>query len=62
MRKGMVPIVLGAAVTTAGIALDAKQNRDNKFNGNDYKNMAGALLLGAGVAHIALGSIERAKN
>ncbi|GAA0865452.1 hypothetical protein [Paraclostridium tenue] len=62
MKKGMVPIVLGAAVTTAGIALDIKQNKYNKFNKNDYKNMAGALLLGAGVAHIALGGIERARH
>jgi hypothetical protein len=62
MKKGMIPIVLGAAVTTAGIALDSKQNKQNKFNKNDYKNMAGALLLGAGVAHIALGGIERARQ
>ena len=39
-----------------------KQNKNNKFNKNDYKNMAGALLLGAGVAHIALGGIERARH
>lgn len=62
MKKGMIPIVLGTAVTTAGIALDMKQNKNNKFNKNDYKNMAGALLLGDGVAHIALGGIERARH
>ncbi|GAA0104904.1 hypothetical protein UT300013_15270 [Paraclostridium sordellii] len=61
MKKGMVPIVLGAAVTTAGLALDAKQNKNHKFKKNDYKNMAGALLVGAGVAHIALGSIDRSR-
>lgn len=62
MKKGMIPIVLGAAVTTAGIALDAKQNKTNKFDKHDYKNMAGAILVGAGVAHIALGSIDRARS
>ncbi len=62
MKKGMIPIVLGAAVTTAGFALDAKQNKAHKFDKNDYKNMAGALLVGAGVAHIALGGIDRARS
>lgn len=62
MKKGIMPIVLGVAVTTAGITLDAKQNKKNKFDKHDYKNMAGALLVGAGVAHIALGSIDRINN
>lgn len=61
MKKGMIPIVLGTAVTTAGIALDVNQNKQNKFNKKDFKNMAGALLVGAGVAHIVLGGIDRAR-
>ncbi|WP_371025184.1 hypothetical protein LZ906_010745 [Paraclostridium ghonii] len=61
MKKGMIPIVLGTAVTTAGIALDINQNKRNKFNKKDYKNMAGALLVGAGVAHIVLGGIDTAR-
>lgn len=61
MKKGMIPIVLGTAVTTAGIALDVNQNKRNKFNKKDYKNMAGALLVGAGVAHVVLGGIDRAR-
>lgn len=58
MKKGITPIVLGTAVTTAGIALDIKQNKNDKFNKKDYKNMAGALLVGVGVAHIVLGGIN----
>lgn len=58
MKKDMVAVALGVAVTAAGVALDIKQMRDRKFNERDYSNMAGALLLGAGAAHIALGTID----
>lgn len=61
MKKGMIPIALGTAVTTAGIVLDVKQNKHDKFDKKDYKNMAGALLVGAGAAHIVLGGIDRAR-
>ncbi|MBE6050140.1 MAG: asparagine synthase [Clostridium sp.] len=57
MKKDMVAVALGVAVA-AGVALDIKQMRDRKFNERDYSNMAGALLLGAGAAHIALGTID----
>lgn len=46
MKKGMIPIALGTAVTTTGIVLDVKQNKHDKFDKKDYKNMAGALLVG----------------
>ena len=35
---------------------------EKKFKSRDYANMAGALLVGAGVAHIALGSIDMLRN
>lgn len=61
MKKGLIPVALGTVVTATGLMLDAKQNKKDKFNKKDYKNMAGALLVGAGVAHIALGGIDIAK-
>ncbi|RDY23351.1 asparagine synthase [Romboutsia maritimum] len=62
MKKGILPMAVGTAVTAAGLALDSNQNKKRHFKKNDYKNMAGALLVGAGVAHIALGGIDVIKE
>jgi len=62
MKKGLVPVTLGIGVTMAGLVVDANQSKEKKFKSRDYANMAGALLVGAGVAHIALGSISMLKD
>ena len=62
MKKGLIPVTLGVVVTMAGLAVDANQSKEKKFKSRDYANMAGALLVGAGVAHIALGSIDMLRN
>jgi hypothetical protein len=62
MKKGLIPVTLGIGVTMAGLFVDANQSKEKKFKSRDYANMAGALLVGAGVAHIALGSISMLKN
>ena len=58
MKKGLIPVTLGVAVTMAGLSVDANQYKERRFRSRDYANMAGALLVGAGVAHIALGAID----
>ena len=58
MKKGRIPVTLGTVVTMAGLAVDAKQVKNKNFTKRDYTNMTGALLVGAGVAHIALGTID----
>ena len=58
MKKGLIPVTLGIGVTMAGLFVDANQSKEKKFKSRDYANMAGALLVGAGVAHIALGAID----
>ena len=62
MKKGLIPVTLGVVVTMAGLAVDANQSKERRFKSRDYANMAGALLVGAGVAHIALGSIDMLRN
>ena len=62
MKKGLIPVTLGIGVTMAGLFVDANQSKEKKFKSRDYANMAGALLVGAGVAHIALGSIDMLRN
>ena len=46
----------------AGLVVDANQSKERRFKSIDYANMAGALLVGAGVAHIVLGSIDMLRN
>lgn len=48
MREGMIPTVLGAAVTGAGAAMVKKK----------AATAIGAGILGFGLAHIVLGSID----
>lgn len=62
MKKGLIPVTLGVVVTMSGLAVDANQSKERKFKSRDYTNIAGTLLVGAGVAHIALGSIDMLKN
>ena len=62
MKKGLIPITLGIAVTMAGLSVDANQSKQRRFRSRDYANMTGSLLVGAGVAHIALGAIDMLKE
>ncbi|MCM3094049.1 MULTISPECIES: asparagine synthase [unclassified Cytobacillus] len=49
VREGLIPTVLGTAVTTAGYAM--KQNRR-------ANNMLSDTIVGFGLAHIVLGAID----
>ncbi len=61
MKKGIIPVALGTAVTAAGFALDSNQCKKFKCRRNDYTSLAGAVLIGVGVAHIVLGGIDIVK-
>lgn len=52
MREGVVPTVLGTAVTAAGVTLAVRR----------MCPILAAGVLGFGVAHIVLGSIDMAKH
>ncbi|TRZ37160.1 asparagine synthase [Niallia circulans] len=49
IREGLIPTVLGTAVTTAGIVM--KQNRR-------IDSMVSNTVFGFGLAHIVLGAID----
>ena len=49
VREGLIPTVLGTAVTAAGYAM--KQNRRTN-------NMLSDTIVGFGLAHIVLGAID----
>lgn len=48
MREGLIPTVLGAAVTTTGAIMKRR----------DVAPMIAAGIVGFGLAHIVLGSID----
>ena len=49
VREGLIPAVLGTAVTTTGVAL-----RNNK----NIKPLIKGSIIGFGLAHIVLGAID----
>lgn len=62
MKKGLIPIALGTIVTVTGITLDLNQSKKFKCKRNDYTSLVGTALIGAGVSHIILGSIDIMKD
>lgn len=49
VREGMIPVVLGTAVTTTGVALRNNRNMSPLIKGS---------IIGFGLAHIVLGAID----
>lgn len=58
MRKGLIPVVLGTAVTATGLALRGIDMKNNGTSTRDTKVAIGAGIIGLGLAHIILGSID----
>lgn len=62
MRKGIIPVTLGTIVTATGIMLDSKQANSYSLKRNDSSSLVGTFLVGLGVAHVLLGSIDIATD
>lgn len=58
MREGLVPTVLGVAVTTGAVALRAMDMKKRGMRKKDMLPMAETAALGFGLAHIVLGTID----
>ncbi len=58
MREGLIPAVLGTAVTTAGTIMRFMDMRKKGFRRRDTMVAVGAGLVGFGLAHIVLGTID----
>jgi hypothetical protein len=52
-REGMIPTILGAAVTATAATAAA-----TKFRSKDMTSMVAAGIAGFGLAHIVLGAID----
>lgn len=61
MREGLIPTVLGTAVMATGSALRIADMKKNGMHKKDMMPLAGAALLGFGLAHVILGSIDLTK-
>jgi hypothetical protein len=58
MREGVIPILLGTAVTATGAVLRGTDMKKRGMNKHDTKVALGAGLVGLGAAHIILGAID----
>ena len=58
MREGLIPVILGTAVTATGVALRGIDMKKHGMTKHDTEVALGAGLLGLGAAHIILGAID----
>lgn len=58
MREGLIPVILGTAVTATGVALRGTDMKKHGMTKRDTRVAIGSGLLGLGLAHIILGSID----
>jgi len=58
IRDGLIPTALGTAVTTAGAIWDGMEMKKRRINNNDIRPMIAAGIVGFGLAHVVLGSID----
>jgi hypothetical protein len=62
MREGLIPVVLGTVVTAGGAVSRAADMKRHGMTRRDTKVAIGAGLIGLGLAHIILGSIDLVKD
>lgn len=60
MPKGILPVVLGVGVTTAGLMIKKRTVKQKYIL--DLASMAGSTLCGFGAAHVLLGTLDIIKH
>lgn len=58
MREGIIPMLLGTAVTATGAAMRGIDMKKHGMSKHETKVAIGAGLVGLGAAHIILGAID----
>lgn len=58
MREGLIPTVLGTAVTATGAAMRGMDMRKRGMRKNEIMPMVTAGVIGFGLAHVVLGTID----
>ena len=59
IKEGLIPTILGAAATTAGAVWDGNEMKKHRTK---VAPMVAAGIVGFGLAHIVLGSIDLAQS
>lgn len=58
MRKGMIPTVIGTAVAGTALVSSMTEIRERGFKKKNLNSTIGTAVLGFGLAHIVLGTID----
>ncbi len=58
LREGLIPAILGTAVTATGLAMRGYDMKKRGMTKRDTTVAIGAGVLGFGLAHVVLGSID----
>lgn len=58
IREGLIPTLLGTAVTGAGLVASAPGSGKKRMRKREMRSMIAAGVVGFGLAHIVLGSID----
>lgn len=58
MREGMIPTVLGTAVTGVALAMRTPDLMKSGIRKKEVGTMVATGLIGFGLAHVVLGSID----
>ena len=62
VREGLIPTVLGTAVTATGAALRGMDMNKRGMRRRDILPMVEAGVIGFGLAHVVLGAIDLMQN
>lgn len=58
LREGLIPTVLGTAVTATGLAMRGYDMKKHGMKKRDTAVAIGAGVIGFGIAHVVLGTID----
>lgn len=58
IREGLIPVILGTAVTATGVAMRSVDMKNNGMSKRELGPMVAAGIIGFGVAHLLLGGID----
>ncbi|HYE81216.1 MAG TPA: asparagine synthase [Clostridia bacterium] len=62
MREGLIPTLLGSTVLAAGTVIRGIDMKKHGMHKRDVIPMIGAGLVGFGLAHVILGTIDLAEK
>lgn len=62
LKEGIVPIIAGSIVVSAGAVMKSMEMKQRNMRKDELMPMATAGIIGFGLAHLVLGSIDLAQN